>query len=304
MPEILAVRLRSETKLATILIKEGKSREREKIMREQSVFTHLLAGLASGVVVAVATSWFVSSAYRDGSLLAPLFALALALGIPSLLYDSLEKRLTFGLFAAALLSGFSFLVLVVGGQPSGLTVLGLSLLAVALAVGTDLAFQDLGTRVKVSPRFSYGAIVTFLIVVLPLSIHQTVREHHVALQEDDALIRTVAQHIHPQGDTIVFESISPRQQEQLKKLVSVRTKEKIYTLADAEVESVVEERTVRRQNRKQPKPAVISRKQEERMRLILSLQGASVPDDITLFSQRGPVTTSELTIALEKKNPG
>ena len=273
-------------------------------MRERSLFTNSFAGLASGVVVAVVVSWFASSAYRDGSLLAPLFALALALGIPSLLYESLQKRLTFGLCAAALLSGFSLLVLLVGGQPSGLTVLGLSLLSVALTVGTDLALQDLGSRVTVSPGFSYGAVVTFLVVALPLSTRQIVREHHVAVEEDDALIRTVAQHVHPQGNTIVFDSISPQQKEKLKNLVSVRTKGKTYTLADAEVESVVEERTVKRQNRQQSNPAVVSRKQEERMRLILNLQGASVPDDIILFSQRGPITTSELTVALEKKNPG
>jgi len=273
-------------------------------MREQSIFTNPLAGLTSGVVVAVVVSWFASSAYREGSLFAPLLALTLSLGIPCFLYDSWEKRLTFGLFAAALLSGFSLLVLVVGGQPSGLTVFGLSLLSVAFAVGMDLVLQDFGTRVKVSPKFSYGAVATFLIVALPLSTHQIVREHHLAVEEDDALIRTVAQNVHPQGDTIVFESISPQQKEQLKKLVSVRTKEKTYTLADADVESVVEERTVKRENRKQTKPAVVSREQAERMRLILSLQGAPVPDDIILFSRRGPITTSELTVALEKKNPG
>ena len=93
-------------------------------------------------------------------------------------------------------------------------------------------------------------------------------------------------------------------EEQLKKLVSVRTKEKTYNLADAEVESVIEERTVRRQNRKQNQPAVVSRAQEERMRLILSLQGTTLPDDITLFSRRGPITTSEQHVALESKNPG
>jgi hypothetical protein len=49
---------------------------------------------------------------------------------------------------------------------------------------------------------------------------------------------------------------------------------------------------------------VVSREQAERMRIILKLQGAAVPDDIVLFSQRGPVTVSELKIPLEKKNPG
>jgi hypothetical protein len=94
------------------------------------------------------------------------------------------------------------------------------------------------------------------------------------------------------------------QKEKLKRLVSVRTKGKTYNLADAEVESVVEERTVRRQNRKQNQPAVVSRAQEERMRMILSLQGTPLPSDITLFSRRGPITTSEQTFTLENKNPG
>jgi hypothetical protein len=38
--------------------------------------------------------------------------------------------------------------------------------------------------------------------------------------------------------------------------------------------------------------------------MILSLQGAPLPGDITLFSRRGPITTSEQVVALENKNPG
>lgn len=257
-----------------------------------------------GAVIAVGVAWFASTAYREGNLLAPLVALAFAMSAPFLLYEDLAKRVTFALLTAALLSGLSLLALGLGGQPSEITVLGLSITAVVILVGADLVLQDFGTRLTIAPLFSYGAAAMFLLVALPLSMRLIVREHHLAVEEDDALIRTVAQNMRPQGNTIVFDPISPQQKDKLKKLVSVRTNEQTYTLADAEVESVVEERTVRRENRKQSKPAVVSREQDERMRLILSLHGAPVPDDIILFSRRGPITTSELTVALEKKNPG
>jgi len=86
--------------------------------------------------------------------------------------------------------------------------------------------------------------------------------------------------------------------------VSVRTRQKTYSLSDAEIESVVEERTVRRESRQQPQSAVVSREQAERLRIVLKLQGAPVPDDIVLVSHRGPVTISELKVPLEKKQPG
>jgi len=49
---------------------------------------------------------------------------------------------------------------------------------------------------------------------------------------------------------------------------------------------------------------VLSREQAERLRIVLKLQGAPVPDDIVLVSHRGPVTISELKVPLEKKQPG
>jgi hypothetical protein len=203
-----------------------------------------------------------------------------------------------------LLSGFSLLTLSLGGQPTGPTVFGLSVLAVAIPVGIDLILQDFGTRLTIPPIFSRGAGAAFISVVLPLSIWSIAHEHFTAMAEDEALMRTVAQNVSPQGDTIVFDKLDPRQKDKLKKLVSVRTSEKIYRLSDADIESVVEQRTVVRENRKQRQNEVVSWEQAERMRIILQLQGAPVPDDITLFSHRGPVTVSELKVSLEKKNPG
>lgn len=273
-------------------------------MSEKSAFIRFLWSLVLGAAMALSVSWFASTVYREGNVLAPLIALVLAMGVPFLLYEDPAKRLAFALLTSSILSGLSLLAVSLGGQASGLTVFGLSIVAIAIPVGADLVRQDFGNRWMIPPVFSHGAAAAFLIVVFPLSARFIVQEHHLAVEEDDALIRMVAKNMRPQGDTIVFDQISPQQKEKLKKLVSVRTKEKTYNLADAEVESVVEEKTVRRQGRKQSQPAVVSRQQEERMRLILSLQGAAVPDDITLFSRRGPVTTSELTVALEKKNPG
>ena len=273
-------------------------------MREHPIFTRPLAGLIVGVAIAVGVAWFAGAVYREGNVFAPLVTLFLTMSVPFLLYQEQPKRLTYALLTAALLILLSFLTLVVGGQPSGLTVFGLGLTAVAILVSIDLVMQDFGSRFTISSTFSYNAAAIFLLVAVPLSARLVAREHRLAVEQDEALIRTVAQNVHPQGNTIVFEQISPVQKEQLKKLVSVRTKEKTYNLADAEVESVVEERTVRRQNRKQNQPAVVSRAQEERMRMILSLQGTPLPSDITLFSRRGPITTSEQVVALEEKNPG
>jgi hypothetical protein len=273
-------------------------------MREHPIFTRPLAGLAIGAAIAVGVAWFAGAVYREGNLFAPLVTLVLAMSAPFLLYQDLPKRLTYALLTAAFLTLLSFLTLAIGGQPSGLTVFGLGLTAVAILVGLDLVLQDFGSRLTFSPVFSYSAAAVFFLIAIPLSTRLVVREHRLAVEEDEALIRTVAQNVHPQGNTIVFEQISPVQKEKLKKLVSVRSKGKTYNLADAEVESVVEERTVRRQNRQQQKPAVVSRAQEERMRLILSLQGTPLPSDITLFSRRGPITTSEQTFTLENKDPG
>jgi hypothetical protein len=278
--------------------------QRNNAVKDKAIFAKVGWGLAAGAVMATSVSWFAGMIYREGSVLAPATALTLAIAIPFALYEEPTKRVVCALLASALLSGFSLLALGFGGQATGPTVFGLSVVAIAIPVGVDLILQDFGKRLTISPLFSRGAAVAFLSVVLPLSGWIIAREHFTAVAEDDALIRTVAQNVSPEGDTIVFDQVDPRQKDKLKNLVSVRTNEKTYRLSDAEIESVVEERTVRRETREQGQPEVVSRKQEERMRIILKLQGAPIPGDIIVFSQRGPITVSELKVPLEKKNPG
>ncbi len=272
-------------------------------MPGKTIFVRAVWGLVSGALMAVSVAWFAGTVYREGTLLASFAALALALIIPFLLYEAPAKRFVFALLTSALLSGLSLLTVSLGGQATGPTVFGLVLVALAIPLGIDLILQDFGTRLTVPSLFSRSVVAAFLVAVLPLSAWIIAHEHSTAVKEDMALIHTVAQNVSPQGDSIVFELVDPRQKDRLRNLVSVRTKEKIYSLSDAEVESVVEERTVRRKSSKQSQSEVISREQAERMRLILSLQGAPVPDDIVLFSHRGPITTSELRVSLEKKKP-
>ena len=273
-------------------------------MRGKTMFVRIAWGLVAGALMAISVAWFAGTVYREGTLLAPFTALALALIIPFLLYEAPAKRLVFALLTSSLLSGLSLLTFSLGGQATGPTVFGLVLVSLAIPVGADLILQDFGTRLTVSSLFSRSAVASFLAAVLPLSAWIIAHEHSTAVKEDSALIRSVAQNVSPHGDTIVFELLDPSQKDRLKNLVSVRTREKTYSLFDAEVESVVEERTVRRKSSRQSESTVLSQEQAERMRIILSLQGAPAPDDIILFSHRGPITTGELKVSLEKRNPG
>jgi hypothetical protein len=270
----------------------------------RAVLTRAMWGLLAGTTTAISVAWFAGTVYREGTLLSPFVALVLTTATPFLLYEEPEKRLLFALLTAAIFSALSLLTVSLGGQASGPTLFGLSIVAVAVPVGIELILQDFGTRLTIPSLFSRGAATAFLSIGIPLSGWIIAHEHYTAVEEDDVLIRTVAQNVSPQGDTIVFDQVDPRQKDKLKKLVSVRTKEKTYSLSDAEIESVVEERTVRRESRKQRQSEIVSREQAERMRIILNLQGAPVPDELILVSHRGPITTSELKIALEKKNPG
>ena len=261
-------------------------------------------GLVAGVVSATSVSWFVGTVYREGILFAPLAAFLLATATPFVFYEEPAKRMFFALLTSTLLSGFSLLAIGLGGQATGTTMFGLGVAAVAIPVGIDLVLQDLGTQSTIHPLFARGAAAAFLVAVLPVSSWIIVHAHSTAMKEDKALIQTVAQNISPQGTTLVFDQIDPRQKEKLTNLVSVRTREKTYRLADAEIETVIEHHPARREHRTPNQHAVVSREQEDWMRIILNLQDAPLPEDIVLFSQRGPITISELTVSLDKKNPG
>lgn len=252
--------------------------------------------------MALGVSSFAGAAYWEGDLLFPLMALLLAAAIPLFLYDDPAKRRAFALLTSALVSGLALLTLKLGGRVTGIPVLGLSVAAVSVPIGLDLILQDFGKRLDVHPSLARVAVWAFIVAVLPVSVFILVQEHHTMVQEDNVLIRAVAQNVTPQGNTIVFDQVDLRQKDKLQRRVSVRARNQTYSLADADIESVTEEYPLRRKGRRQGQSAAVSWEQTERMRMILRLQGMELPEDIVLFSHRGPITVSELRISLEKKD--
>lgn len=262
-------------------------------------------GVAAGGIGATSISWFIGTVYRDGLLLVPLLALVLAISISLVLYDSLAQRLTFSFFTAVLFSVLSLIVLSIEGRLSGPTVFGLGVAAVAIPIGIDLVLQDFGSRLTVPLLFSRRTVVTFLIAALPLSAWILAYQHLSAVEQDHALMRTVARHISPQGNTLVFELADSRQHERLRHLISIRTAEKTYSFSEATI--ATRQPAGRSQSSLAARlnsrtAASISREQAERMRLILHLQDTVLPDDITLFSHRGPLIISELKVSVGKRH--
>ncbi len=165
-------------------------------------------GLAAGGIGATRISWFIGTMYRDGLLLAPFLALILAISISFVLYDNLAQRLTFSFSTAVLFSVLSLIVLSIEGRLTCPTVFGLGVAAVARPIGIDLILQDFGSRLTVSLLFSRRTVVTFLIAALPLSARILAYEHLSAVEQDHALMRTVARHTSPRGSTLVFSLLT------------------------------------------------------------------------------------------------
>jgi hypothetical protein len=104
----------------------------------------------------------------------------------------------------------------------------------------------------------------------------------------------------------VVREVDPRKRTMLVNRVAIRTKGQTYRLSDAEFQKEVREWTVRQDTerrgvRKSDKP---TRWTEERMQVILKLQGTEVPDDVVLFSHRGPMTIVERRVAINKPAGG
>jgi len=164
----------------------------------------------------------------------------------------------------------------------------------------DLILLDTGTRIVVSSAVARSTVMAFVFFLVPLAILLVNSKHQEVVQEDQALIREVAQHVQPQENAIVFDHVNPKHKVQLKKRLSVRAKGRTFQLANARFESVSEERTVRKETEKRgaQKSLVVSRQREEQMRVVLDLEDVGMPDNIVLFSSRGPLTICEQKISL------
>jgi hypothetical protein len=272
---------------------------RHKLQHELRGITQVSLGLSAGIAIAASVAWFGGAVYREGTLLAPCLTLLLAAALPIFLYHGSTQRLSYSLLTAALFCGFSLLLLKLDGQTTLPVTFALGIAASAVPFGIDLALKDSEQQLSVLSIISKNAVWAFLVTILPLSIWMLAYEHASAVAEDSALIRTVARNITPQGDTLVFDQINPYQQTQLTNRVLVRIPGKTYSLAEARIESVVTQYSYiihRRlpkpvssyaQSQDLPSDVHVSREQAERIRMILPLHGAPIPEDIVLFSRRG-----------------
>jgi uncharacterized membrane protein YgaE (UPF0421/DUF939 family) len=267
-----------------------------------SRFVTFAAGLALGTAAAVSFALAGGIIYAEGDNLGSALALVGAAVALALIYDESPKRWVLALNAALLVSGFIVLSNHFRGGINSTTVLAVAVVAVALPIGFDLVLSDLGRHLSVSNRLGFGTVLSFMTLVLPLTALMLTQAHQRALSEDEDLLQEVALKLRREPGSLVLSEVDPSKRTMLENRVAIRTKDQTYRLADAEFQKEVREYTVRQDTERRGvrKSDVLTREAEERMRVILKLHGADLPDNIVLFSHRGPMTIVEKKVALEK----
>jgi membrane protein YdbS with pleckstrin-like domain len=262
----------------------------------------LSAGLGMGVGLLSATvfSLTLATIYREGNLLPGVLSFLIPVVALLGIYQDPGKRVFSSLVAVIVVSVAVVLYLTLAEDNSSFVFFIAALLGIAVPIGIDLVLLDTGTRVMVGSAVSRSTAMVFVLFSIPLATLLVSSKHREIVQEDQALIREVAQHVQPGKNAIVFDQVNPKDKVKLRNRVSVRAKGKTFQLANAKFESVSEERTVRKETEKSGarKSLVISREREEQIRVILDLKDVGMPDSIVLFSTRGPLTVFEQEVSL------
>ncbi len=264
------------------------------------------AGVALGAATAISLALASGVVYGEGNSSGPLLAIVGAAGSLALIYDESPKRWVLALYAALIVSSFLVISSHLRGDIDGAMVLAVAVVAVALPIGSDLVLSDLGRHLEVNRRLGLGTLASFLILVLPLTALMLTQAHQKARTEDEDLLQEVALKIRRESDAIVVNELDPSTRTRLQNRVAIRSGNQTYRLSDAEFEKEVREYTVRKDTeRRGVKTASdVSREAEERMRVILKLQGTEAPNDVVIFSHRGPMTIVEKKVALQKGDDG
>ncbi|MCC6765809.1 MAG: hypothetical protein IT293_14220 [Deltaproteobacteria bacterium] len=263
------------------------------------------AGVALGAATAVSLALAGGVVYGEGDSVGPLLAIVGAAGALALIYDESPKRWVLALYAALIVSSFFVLSSHLRGDVDGAMVLAVAVVAVALPIGSDLVLSDLGRHLEVNRRMGFGTLASFVTLVLPLTVLMLTQAHQRARTEDEDLLQEVAQKIRREQDTLVVSEIDPSKRTRLANRIAIRSGDQLYRLSDAEFEKEVREYTVRKDVEKRGvRTSDVSREAEERMRVILKLQGTELPTDVVLVSHRGPMTIVEKRVALQKDDDG
>jgi len=257
--------------------------------------------LSFGVVTAYVVAAALGGAFRDSEIGDVLVSLVLPPTVLYLVYRGSQKRFVYCV-ASLLASGLCF-----GLSPSlGIPRAGLSLVlmvigSTAIPVFVDLMAVDMGRQIHVAQPLGHLAQIAFLLALFPLVGWELWRAHETALREDRRLVGELAAHLTAEGDSLVVDKLDAKTGDRAVRRLAIRTKDKTYPLSDAALESVRETRTVRKTTHAGGTEATqVTREQEERLRLILKLQGTGIPEDVVLFSRRGPLTIYEAKVSLGK----
>lgn len=267
-------------------------------MDTSSVWFKRIVGALLGLAAAYAVAVAAATAYHQNDMGDALVSLGLPPLVLFLIYRGSEKQLVFGT-VSLLVSGLLFDVAPSLGMPrAGLGLVFITIAAMALPVALDLSMIDMGRRIRIGRPLAVLAQVAFVVAVVPLAGWKLSEAHREILHEDWTLLESLASRITPEGNTLVVERLDPRTREMAQQRIGIRTKDKTYALSDADVESV-RRRVVRKTTPGNGQaPTEVTEDQAERMRLILKLQGTALPDDVVLYSHRGPRTIHEVRVPL------
>jgi hypothetical protein len=264
-----------------------------------------VAGVSLGAATAISFALAGGIVYGEGDSLTPLLAIVGAAGFLALVYDESPKRWVLALYAALIVSSFLVLSSHLRDGVDGAMVLAVAVVAVALPIGFDLVLSDLGRHLEVNRRLGFGTLVSFVTLVLPLTAFVLTQAHQKACSEDEDLLQEVAQKIRREQGTLVVSELDPSKRSRLENRIAIRSGDQTYRLSDAEFQKEVREYTVRKDTeRRGIRTSDVSREAEERMRVILKLQGTELPNDVVLFSHRGPMTIVEKRVALQNSDDG
>lgn len=258
-------------------------------------------GFGFGIVAAYVVAMALAGAYREGEILDVLTSLALPPIVLFVVYRGSEKRFVFCV-TSLLISGALFdLGPSLGISRAGLSLVLMTIGSMAAPLFVDLLVIDMGGQIHVAKSVASMAQVAFVLAFFPLAGWKLLHAHETILKEDRSLVGELAAHISAEGNALVVDKLDAKTSDRALRRLAIRMKDRTYPLSDADVESVRETRTVRRvTNGHGTEQTQVTREQEDRLRLILQLQGTGIPDDVVLFSHRGPLTIFEAKVPLNK----
>jgi hypothetical protein len=257
-------------------------------------------GAGFGLIVAMVTAVTMRTIYQEGNLLSSALALVLPLVALLFLHEGSSKRVVSALIGLATGCAVTLLWLTFADDLNSFALFAIALSALIVPIVVDVVLLDAGARIPVSPAAVRSAAIVFVACFIPLGSVLLSCEHREIMRKDQDLIREFARHVELYENWIVFDRVDPRSESQLKNRLAVRAMGKTYRLSNAHFEKVSEEYTVRKRTSRRgaTKRVEVSRERDERLRVVVDLGKIERPENIVVFSTRGPLTIAEEEVEL------